>query len=156
MEYRVRIAAPEDEADVHAFLKMMHEENGIFEWDDEKTREFIARATSRRYGVIGVIEGETGLEGMICLVPDQLWYSSDWFLNEVFNFVHPDFRRSTRAKGLIAFAKNISDEMGLPLILGVVSNYRTEAKVKLYERQFPKAGAFFMYNNSSMRVPNHG
>ena len=97
-----------------------------------------------------------GLEGMICLVPDQLWYSSDWFLNEVFNFVHPDFRRSTRAKGLIAFAKNISDEMNLPLILGVVSNYRTEAKVKLYERQFPKAGAFFMYNNSSMRVPNHG
>jgi len=46
--------------------------------------------------------------------------------------------------------------MNLPLILGVVSNYRTEAKVKLYERQFPKAGAFFMYNNSSMRVPNHG
>jgi hypothetical protein len=156
MEYTVRIAKPEDEAEVHAFLKLMHEENGIFEWDDEKTREFISRATSRRYGVIGIIEGDEALEGMICLIPDQLWYSSDWFLNEVFNFVHPDYRRSTRAKDLIAFAKNISDEMQLPLILGVVSNYRTEAKVKLYERQFPKAGAFFMYNNSLTRVPNHG
>jgi len=156
MEYRVRIAGPEDSPDVHAFLKLMHEENGLFEWDDEKTRDFIERSTSHRYGVIGIIEGDEGLEGMICLIPDQLWYSTDWFLNEVFNFVHPDFRRSTRAKDLIAFAKNISDEMQLPLVLGIVSNYRTEAKVKLYERHFPKAGAFFLYNNSLTRVSNHG
>jgi hypothetical protein len=151
MDYEVRIAGPEDEDRVHAFFKIMHEENGVFSWDDDKTRDFISRATSRNYGVIGIIEGEEGLEGMICLIPDQLWYSSDWFLNEVFNFVHPDYRRSTRVKALFSFAKHISDEMQLPLILGVVSNYRTEAKVKLYERLFPKAGAFFMYNNSLTR-----
>jgi len=156
MDYHVRIAGPEDQDAVLAFFKLMHEENGIFEWDEEKTQDFIDRSTSRRHGVVGIIDGENGLEGMICLIPDQLWYSSQWFLNEIFNFVHPDYRRSTRAKSLISFAKNISDEMELPLIIGVVSNYRTEAKVKLYERQFPKAGAFFLYNNSMTRVPNHG
>jgi hypothetical protein len=156
MKYEVRIARSEDEDKVYELFKVMHEENDIFSWDDEKSRNFINQATSRRYGVIGVIENENGIEAMICLRPDQVWYSSDWFLNEVFNFVHPDYRRSTRAKNLIAFAKNISDEMQLPLILGEVLNPRTEAKVKLYERQFPKAGAFFMYNNNLTRVPSHG
>jgi len=155
MDYNVRIASPEDEAAVFDLFVLMHEENGIFDLDEKKTENFIKMATDRRHGVIGVIEGEDGLEGMICLIPDQLWYSTKWFLNEVFNFVHPDHRRSTRAKALISFAKKISDDMEIPLILGVVSNYRTEAKVKLYERQFPKAGAFFIHN-ASAKVVNHG
>ena len=32
-------------------------------------------------------------------------------------------------------------------MIGVLSNHRTEAKVRLYERQFGKpSGAFFLYN----------
>ena len=155
MDYEVRIAAPEDTDKVVRMFHLMHEENGIFQLDEEKTHAFISMATERRHGVIGIIEGDDQVEGMICLVPDQLWYSTEWFLNEVFNFVHPDFRKSTRAKALIGFAKKMSDEMQIPLILGVVSNYRTEAKVKLYERQFPKAGAFFIHN-AAARMVNHG
>ena len=155
MDFNVRIAAQEDEAEIVELFKQMHEENGIFSLDEDKTKTFIHMAASRKHGVIGIIEGDEGLEGMICLIPDQLWYSTEWFLNEVFNFVHPDYRRSTRAKSLIAFAKRMSDEMSIPLILGVVSNYRTEAKVKLYERQFPKAGAFFIHN-ATARALSHG
>lgn len=155
MDYNVRIAEPTDTDEVVDMFRLMHEENGIFQLDEERTYNFIRMATERRHGVIGVIDGEQGIDGMICLIPDQLWYSSEWFLNEVFNFVHPDCRKSTRAKSLIGFAKQMSDEMAIPLILGVVSNYRTEAKVKLYERQFPKAGAFFIHN-AAARMVNHG
>ena len=155
MDYIVRIAGPEDTAEIVNLFLWMHQENGIFNLDEEKTENFIKMATEHRHGIIGVIDGKDGMDGMICLIPDQLWYSNEWFLNEVFNFVHPEARRSTRAKSLISFAKKMSDEMNMPLILGVVSNYRTEAKVKLYERQFPKAGAFFIHN-ASAKVVNHG
>ena len=41
----------------------------------------------------------------------------------------------------------IDDDLGIPLIIGVLSNQRTEAKIRLYERQFgAPAGAFFLYN----------
>jgi len=156
MDFEVSIANSTDEDVIFDYLKIMHEENAVFHIDEEKVRNFIKMATDRKNGVIGIIKGDDGLEGMICLVVDQLWYSHEWFLNEVFNFVHPEHRKSTRAKSLLAFAKNISDEMELPLLVGVVSNYRTEAKVKLYERQFPKAGAFFMYNSNYARVAGHG
>lgn len=155
-DYEVRIADSSDEDAVYDLFKLMHEENAVFDIDEERTRDFIKMATDRSNGVVGLIEGENSPEGMVCMIIDQLWYSSEWFLNEMFNFVHPDFRRSTRAKALISFAKNVSDEMKLPLIIGVVSNHRTEMKVKLYERQFPKAGAFFMYNGTYARISGHG
>jgi hypothetical protein len=43
--------------------------------------------------------------------------------------------------------------MEMPLLIGVLSNHRTEAKVRLYERQFGKpTGAFFLYNGSTGSV----
>jgi hypothetical protein len=37
--------------------------------------------------------------------------------------------------------------MGMPLLIGVLSNSRTEAKIRLYKRHFGEpAGAYFLYN----------
>ena len=77
----------------------------------------------------------------------QSWSSTDFCLEELLNFVRPRYRRSTNAKDMIQFAKRCSDELGIPLVIGVVSNERTAAKIQLYERQLGKlSGGVFMYS----------
>jgi hypothetical protein len=155
MDYTVRLAVPKDEENILNLLTLMHEENGLFEMDDQSVRDMVRRVLNRENGIIGVIDGEDGIEAAVCLVIDKLWYAKTWCLNDVFNFVAPKYRRSTRAKSLISFAKNYSDQVGIPLLMGIVSNVRTEAKIKLLERQMRKAGAFFIYNYGGENHDNH-
>jgi len=155
MDYTVRLASPQDEEKILDLLMLMHEENGLFEMDYDSVREMVRKVLNRENGIIGVIDGEDGIEAAVCLVIDRLWYAKTWCLNDVFNFVAPKYRRSTRAKSLISFAKNYSDQVGIPLLMGIVSNVRTEAKIKLLERQMRKAGAFFIYNYGGENHDNH-
>jgi len=150
--YEVRLATPDDEDNIFELLTMMHSENGVFVMDDDKVRDIIRNATNGNGGIIGVIEGDKRLEAVICLAIDQYWYTTTYHLIDLFNFVHPDYRKSTRAKSLLSFAKKCSDETKVPLMVGIFSNIRTEAKIKLFERQLPKAGAFFLYNENYARM----
>jgi hypothetical protein len=78
----------------------------------------------------------------------QMWYSNAWILEEKIIFVDPEFRNAKggRARRLCEFSKKVSDDLGIPLMIGVLSSHRTAAKIKLYERQFGEpAGAFFLY-----------
>jgi len=155
MDYAVRLATPQDADSIMVLLALMHEENGLFEMDYEAVRDMVKKVLNRENGIIGVIDGENEIEAAVCLVIDKLWYAKTWCLNDVFNFVAPQHRRSTRAKSLISFAKNYSDMVGIPLLMGIVSNVRTEAKIKLLERQMHKAGAFFIYNHNDEKQENH-
>jgi ribosomal protein L30/L7E len=155
MDYVVRLATPKDEEKILDLLMLMHEENGLFEMDNDSVREMVRKVLNRENGIIGVIDGEEEIEAAVCLVIDKLWYAKTWCLNDVFNFVAPKYRRSTRAKSLISFAKSYSDQVGIPLLMGIVSNVRTEAKIKLLERQLQKAGAFFIYNYGGESHNNH-
>ena len=74
----------------------------------------------------------------------QSLHCMDFFI-ELFNFVRTEHRKSDYAARLIAYAKMCSDKMGLPLMMGILSNHRTEQKIRLYERQLEKAGAYFVY-----------
>ena len=155
MDYVVSLATPKDEEKILDLLMLMHEENGLFEMDNDSVREMVRKVLNRENGIIGVIDGEEEIEAAVCLVIDKLWYAKTWCLNDVFNFVAPKYRRSTRAKSLISFAKSYSDQVGIPLLMGIVSNVRTEAKIKLLERQLQKAGAFFIYNYGGESHNNH-
>ena len=155
MDYVVRLATPKDEEKILDLLMLMHEENGLFEMDNDSVREMVRKVLNRENGIIGVIDAEEEIEAAVCLVIDKLWYAKTWCLNDVFNFVAPKYRRSTRAKSLISFAKRYSDQVGIPLLMGIVSNVRTEAKIKLLERQLQKAGAFFIYNYGGESHNNH-
>jgi len=124
---------------------LLHAENGVHSWDNAKARNIARSLLNCDGGYIGVIGEPGNLKGMIGLLLDQPWYSRDFQLVEIFNFVHPDHRRSTYAKQMIEHAKSYADKLDLPLLIGVISNHRTEAKVRLYRRQLPKAGEFFLY-----------
>jgi len=146
----VRIGVPED---VHPMMELALSacgENGFVNPDPQKLLAEIWPALNLDKGLMGVIEGENGiLEGAVLLRIGTMWYSQSPVLEEKAIFVHPEHRsaKGGRARRLCEFTKQVSDELGLPLIIGVLSNHRTEAKVRLYERQFGKpSGAFFLYN----------
>ena len=127
--------------------KEFHRENvATYAVSEEKVRKFMELALSGRGGIIGVIGDQGALEAAIYLLISTHWYSDAWHLEELINFVRPAFRKSNNAKELIAFAKRCADELEIPLAIGVISNIRTAAKIRLYERQLAKpAGAFFVY-----------
>jgi hypothetical protein len=152
----VRIAVPEDEEAIVGLCAAAHAEQGEHPLDLAKLRAFIHRGISLENAIVGVIGPVGAPLAYIIILVDPVWYSGDWQLLELTSFVHPSARKAfiaadgtirnpTLGKELIAFAKRCADETGLHLTIGVMSNIRTEAKVRLYERQLPKAGAFFVY-----------
>jgi uncharacterized protein YfaA (DUF2138 family) len=67
-------------------------------------------------------------------------------------FVHPDFRaaKGGRARKLCEFSKFSAEKLGMPLLIGILSNHRTAGKVKLYGRIFgPPAGAYWLVDGKT-------
>ena len=151
----VRIAKPEDSLECWRLLKAAHEDNGLFPLAPQKVNYFLMRCihpeiiapddTGPR-GVIGVIGTPGHLEALSFMLIGGYWYTDIKTLEELLVFVDPNHRRSNHAKALISWMKYQSDITGLPLLTGIISNKRTEAKVRLYQRLLPTAGAFFLYN----------
>ena len=145
----IRIGVPED---VHGIMEIatdMWKELGVVPPSQEKILREVWAALHQQDGIIGII-GEPGgrIEGGILLRVGSMWYSDEKVLEERGIFIHRDFRsiKGGRARRLCQFAKNAADSLGLPLLIGILSDDRTEAKARLYERQFGKpVGAFFLY-----------
>jgi len=147
-ELKIRLATPKDELPLLNLALRAWEENGIKNVNPEKMVGMIRPALYLWQGLCGII-GDDKIEGAVLLRISQLWYSDDWILEEKAIFVDPEYRsaKGGRARKLCEFSKRVADELNIPLLIGVLSNTRTEAKVRLYERQFgPPAGAFFLYN----------
>lgn len=142
----VRIATRADEAEIVRLLHVMHAENGMHPLDERCASEFFSRAFDRKGGIIGVIGEPGGIKAMIYLLVTRFWYTRDAHLEECFNYVRPDCRKSDYAATLIKFAQRCSDEIKIPLVIGVLTNNRMESKVRLYRQKLGiPAGAFFVY-----------
>ncbi len=150
----VRIAKPADHQEIWRLFLQGHRENGKFTLAPEKVEYFLSRAlhpeaipvwdTGPR-GVIAVI-GEVGkLEALVFVTVSTFWYSHDRHMEEFIVYVDPECRNSGHARALIDWMKAQSDRVGIPLLTGVISTERTEAKVRLYRRMVPYVGAFFLY-----------
>lgn len=142
----VRLADEHDEFEIFKLCSMMHSEQPYHPLDWDRIVPMIRLATNRTRGIIGVIGERHDVRAACFLVLDQIWYSSDWQLLELFNYVRPDARRSNYAKDLIRYAKNAADTLGIDLTVGVFSNIQTEAKCRLYRRLLPKMGEFYCYS----------
>lgn len=126
-------------------------ENAFVEPDIEMLSQHIYAALSKQMGLAGVIGGGPGeaLEAMIILRIGTMWYSPEHIIDEKAIYVAPEFRsaKGGRARKLAEWAKTVSEKLGIPLAIGVLSNTRTEAKIRLYERVFgAPAGVYFLYN----------
>lgn len=144
----VRIATRADEDEIMLLLNVMHAEGGIMPLDERESKKMFSRSFNREGGILGVI-GEPGdIKAMIFLLISRFWYTTNSHLEELFNFVRPDMRKSKEnyAQRLIEFAKECSVDIGLPLTIGVLTNQRMEGKVRLYQRSLGvPAGAWFVH-----------
>jgi hypothetical protein len=146
----VRKALPEEADEILAMCRCLWQENGQFSFSEKKVRAKIDDAFNRLGAIIGVI-GETGkLQGSICIHISDYFYTDEYHLGELWNYVLPQYRKSTNAKDLIRFGMRCSDEIGIPLLIGVISNERTAAKLGLYQRILgDPAGGFFIHRPAS-------
>jgi hypothetical protein len=148
-DLKIRLATIEDLDEMMRLALSACDENGFLNPNPIKLLEQIWPALNQDRGLCAVIGKPGGIiEGAILLRIGQMWYSDDLTIEEKAIFIHPDFRgaKGGRARKLCEFSKTVSDTLGLPLVIGVLSNSRTEAKVRMYERQFGKpSGAFFLY-----------
>lgn len=155
-EVHVRTAVPEDEEGIMELARLVNNENGVFKMNEDKVRGMVRPSLYLQGGIMGVIGSRDRIEGLVLLRVSQYWYSDATFLEEMCVYVHPDFRaaKGGRARKLVEFAKRASERLGMPLMIGILSNSRTDAKTKLYERQFGSpAGAFFLYGVQTGNVP---
>jgi len=154
---KIRLGTPADEEGMLQMALKAWEENGIKSVNPEKMLGMIKPALYLWQGLVGII-GEPGekIEAAVLLRTSQMWYSDEWILEEKAIFVDPEFRimkgiRSGQTLGhartLCEFSKQTAEQLGLPLLIGVLSSHRTEAKIRLYEKSFgAPSGAFFLYN----------
>lgn len=166
----VRIAKPDDSQEIWRLFLQGHKENGIFRLAPEKVDYFMWRClhggqlpptdTGSR-GVIGVIGEPGALEALALLVIGEYWYTTEKHLEEMLVYVDPEHRKSHHARVLVSWMKRQSELTGLPLLTGVISNDRTEAKCALYrrmltdvERRCGKVGEFFLYLGNKGSSPS--
>ena len=149
-DLQIRIGTPEDIDEMMALSMLACDDNGFVNPNTTKILHEIWPALNRDHGMVGIIGKPNGIaEGAVLLRTGTMWYSDQEVLEERAIFVHPDYRNAKggRARKLCEFSKQVADGLGIPLMIGVLSNHRTEAKIRLYERVFgTPAGAFFLYN----------
>jgi GNAT superfamily N-acetyltransferase len=156
----VRLAIPADHQDLWRCFLQAHNENSLFQLDPAKVDWMMSRAlngaplgdTGPR-GIIGVIGKVGRIEAFVFLLIGQFWYSSEHHLEELVVFVDPEHRKSGHAQAIITWMKEQVEKTGLPLMTGVMSTHRTEAKVRLYSRMLPKVGAFFFLTPKGSSLP---
>lgn len=148
-EIKVRTGTPEDVHKMMDIALMACQENAVTKADPQKLLRDIWPALNLDHGIVGII-GDDPIEAAILLRIEPFWYGSDDepCLLERAIFVAPDYRsaKGGRARLLCEWAKGASRELNMPLVIGVLSNERTEAKSRLYARQFGEpAGVYFIY-----------
>ena len=153
----VTIGTPEDVDQLMALALAACEENGFLTPNPVKLLQEIWSALNQDRGICGVIKNADGqIEGAILMRLGDMWYSDQQVVEERGVFINHNYRNAKggRARRLCQFAKQVSDSLQMPLIIGVLSNSRTEAKVRLYKRQFGEpSGAFFLYGATTGAVP---
>lgn len=137
-----------------AMCRRLWQENGLFSLNEDKVRALLHRCYKGDGTIVGVI-GEPGhLEASTCLTIWENYYTVDWHLAELWNFVEESFRKSGNAEALIEFGKDCAVKMKIPFITGIITNKQMAGKVRLYRRMlgYP-AGAFFCYNSKFKAEP---
>jgi hypothetical protein len=157
----IRKATPFDAPEIWRLFLQTHRENGLFTIDPTKVTALLDRAlhperipawdTGPR-AQIGVIGPQGRLEALVFILISSFWYSSELHLEELLVYVDPECRKSHHAKACIDWMKKLADELKIQLLTGIISKDRTAAKIRLYDRQLPRIGAFYLYPRTDLEL----
>ena len=150
----VQVANPSWTDGIWSLLMEMHRENGVAPLAEHKVRQTLDRALAGDMAIVGAIGTPDRVEASVGLFISKWWYSEENLMEDLWNFVHPDFRQSGHARALLAFSENVSKNLNIPMLMGVLSTKRTAAKARLYRRYLGSepVGAIFLIG-STREIP---
>lgn len=134
-----------------------HADNGLWKLSPNKILELIDSATKAEKTaldpIIGVIDSDDKeFAAMTCFRLETYWYTDEWHICELFNWVNPKYRVSDYARQIMNFQKKWTDDLTekanykIALLTGVMSIKRLEAKMNLFGRRYKQIGALYSYN----------
>jgi hypothetical protein len=143
---RVRIAGPADEDDLVDLCRLRHRETAMPGADGhpaplavEKVRATLQRAIMPNrndpdagQAWIGAIGQRGNMEAAAYLTVTSPWDQDALYLMVLWNFVAPDYRKTTHATELLTFATAFSRVLNMPLALE--STQHEPAKSRIIER----------------------
>ena len=149
----VREATEADEDGILALLRADFAENArhVADPDEQRIKAFVYSATRDKDARIGVIDGPSGIVGMIYLVPEMWWFSTDCYVAERLTYVAKEHRTARHVSDLLRFARWVVDEMSRTLgrrtyLLGsVVATRDARAKTAVFSRLMNFAGGVYCY-----------
>lgn len=150
----VRMATEVDEAAVLELVMMeMREGPGaVAPPNPARIINYIMSGTRRRGSFLAVTTAPDGtIAATMLLVPMQWWWSEQWFLSDIWAFVHPDHRQGGHAQKLLQWASWMADEMSrqtgyrVYVQTNVMSVKHTKRKMRLWGRFSNFCGGYFLY-----------
>ena len=155
---QIRLATTDDMTEVMRLAVAACEENSFIGASQELLAREIYPALCQDHGLCPVIGPPSGeIQALALLRIGTMWYSPQTVVEERAIFCYPQYRsaKGGRARKLCEYSKHVADTLGIPLLIGILSNTRTEGKVRMYKRIFGEpAGAFFLYGAKA--EPGHG
>jgi GNAT superfamily N-acetyltransferase len=143
----VRPAAVPDKPGVLSLLEMRHAEFGLGRFDPARAERAIQAAIDGTAAIFaGVIAGDGGPEATVGLALAQWFDTSEYHLEAVWDYVHPEHRKTEHSRKLRRFAEISADRLGLELIMGGPIRAGHEGRVHAYCKDMRPAGAFFLYS----------
>ena len=143
---KVRLAVPGEIEELLAIGRELYEENalqaGDNDMDEDAIRQAVEAAILHGNGILAVI-GKDPIEALTLMQFHKYWYKKNFHLQELFVFCRAPYRRSRNTKVLLEFNKAAALKLGIPLLIGAVSNERTEQKLRLYQRVYGKPAGFY-------------
>ena len=142
----VRIARPQDELGILDLCWLAHGERSERSLNKVKVQTMVRSCLTGQCGMIGIVEVASDVRAMVGLIVSSAWCSDDLELHDWLVFVRPDCRHLRYLTPLLAFAKQQSIRLNLPLWMGFIGDERAEAKARAYHRHLPKFGEFFRFD----------
>jgi len=135
---RIRIAEADEEEDLVKICTQLHAENGskYFALSEARVRANLRRAFNKQLAMVPVIGRKGAIEAAAYVSIEQFAWSDDWHISEWFNYVLPDFRKSRHAQALLVWERDASENMKKVLWIGVTTEFKLAAKLRLYRRVF--------------------
>jgi hypothetical protein len=147
-DLKLRLGTPEDMREVMDLAIAAAKENALLTANQMLLVQAIWPALNQSHGLVGCIGKEGGeIEGMVVLNIGTLFYSDEMCVEERVVFVKPEHRaaKGGRARKLLEFSQSVAAQLGLPLLIGVLSSEHTKQKVELYRRVFGEpSGSFWV------------
>lgn len=150
---QVRVATVADMDQIMSLAVEAAKENGFLDASTALLAKAVWGPINQDHGIIGCIgKPQNQIEGMVVLNIGKIFYSDTDCLEERTLYLRPEYRsaKGGRANKLLEFSMAAATALGLPLLIGVLSNERTVAKCKLYSRRLgPPAGAYWIYQTKT-------